>query len=130
MQLRHWSVFTIYLPAVLLAFSGQSAFAAELPQDQVSETRGIAAAPGTQCKIFGPGYNGADVPETCLQNNPRISGHVRVDMGSRLPSGPNEVWPGAQILPVRANVRDSSTETPGHLHLGMSESSGRNGSLP
>jgi len=57
-----------------------------------------------QCAAFGPGFTAVDGTDTCVW----VGGHVRLEIGSRMASAPDNGWAagGAAPAAVRVNAGD------------------------
>lgn len=55
-----------------------------------------------QCAAFGPGFTAVDGADTCVW----VGGHVRLEVGSRMASGPDSGWAAGGATPAAVRVND------------------------
>ncbi len=87
---------------------------------------GNAARANAQCAAFGPGFTAVDGADTCVW----VGGHVRLEVGSRVASAPDNGWAAGAATPAAVRVQDSydqSGESSGsrqHLRVRDSDATG------
>jgi hypothetical protein len=63
---------------------------------------GNSARANAQCAAFGPGFTAVDGADTCVW----VGGHVRLEVGSRMASAPNNGWAAGAATPAAVRVND------------------------
>ncbi|WP_036255604.1 hypothetical protein [Methylocapsa acidiphila] len=68
---------------------------------------GDSARANAQCAAFGPGFAAVDGADACVW----VGGHVRLEVGSRMASAPDNGWASGGATPAAMRVNDDDADT-------------------
>lgn len=67
---------------------------------------GDSARADARCAAYGPGFTAVDGSDACVW----VGGHVRLEVGSRMASAPDNGWAAGGVAPAAMRVNDGYDE--------------------